>query len=79
MSEENQQEESAQAREVQMEEMFSAVTGSVKQGAEMVVGSVAALFKYSWMGLQYASGDIKQLSDKALQKVQNRTETEEAA
>ncbi len=78
MSEENQREEGVEPREVQMEEMFSAVTDSVKQGAGLVMDSIGAVFKYSWMGFQYAGGDIKQFSDKALQKVQKRTETEEA-
>ncbi len=65
-----------QSREVQMEEMGAALYGSAKAGVDRVVGGVSGLFKYSWMGFQYAADDLKQLASKATARIQKQEAAE---
>ncbi len=68
MSEQQQDQTSSQEKEVQMEELFSVLRNGVRQGVDGVLGGIGGFAKYSVLGVKYASGDIKQLSLKALEK-----------
>lgn len=63
-----------QSKEVQMEELIPALLGGAKQGVDWVTGGIGGFFKYSWMGVQYATDDVKQLSGAALSKLQKKEE-----
>lgn len=71
-------ESSGAIKEIPAEEMVSALYGSFKKGVGMVTGSVGAFARYSWMGAQFAGGDLKQLSSKALVTAKSRFNSERA-
>ncbi len=60
-----------QGKEIKMEEMGSALYDSAKAGVDGVIGGVTGLFKYSWMGFQYAAEDIRALASKVGGKADN--------